>query len=123
MRMKITVIAAALLLACLCLPFRALSGQGPETRQGRRRITESVDDRKSFRLPNTTNSRVRRSQDEGRASAELPMERVVLTLKSSPEQEADLERFLAQQQDPRSSHYHEWLTPEQFGERFGASRE
>src|SRR2546421_7907453 len=66
---------------------------------------------RSTLFPYTTlfrsHARIRRSQDEGRVAADLPMDRVVLTLKSSPEQEADLERFLAEQQDPSSPHYHE----------------
>src|SRR5207253_4776078 len=49
--------------------------------------------------------------------------RAILALKSSPEQEADLAGFLAQQQDPSSPHYHQWLTPKEFGERFGVSAE
>ena len=48
---------------------------------------------------------------------------MLLVLKSSAEQETALEQFLAEQQDPSSPHYHEWLTPQQFGERFGASQE
>src|SRR5205085_12057976 len=69
----------------------------------------------------TTHGRIRQARDNGRVPADLRMERAILTLKSSPEQEADLESFLAQQQDTSSPHYHEWLTPQQFGERFGAS--
>jgi len=48
------------------------------------------------------------------------MERVLLQLSSSPAQEAALEQLLADQQDPASPRYHAWLTPEQFGEQFGA---
>jgi subtilase family serine protease len=44
-------------------------------------------------------------------------------LESSPEQETELEQLLAEQQDPSSPRYHEWLTPRQFGERFGASQQ
>jgi pseudomonalisin len=124
MGIKTTVVAVALFIACMCSPFNALSGQGErQSRPGRRRITESVDDRKPLRLPNSTHARIRRALDEGRVAADLPMERAVLMLKNSPEQEADLERFLAEQQDPTSPHYHQWLTPQQFGERFGASPE
>jgi uncharacterized protein (TIGR03437 family) len=40
-----------------------------------------------------------------------------LTLRLKP---ADgLEQFLAEQRNPSSPNYHRWLTPEQFGERFG----
>ncbi len=37
--------------------------------------------------------------------------------------EADLDAFLAALQDPRSPDYHHWLTPEEFGERFGQPAE
>ena len=49
------------------------------------------------------------------------MNRIVMNLKGSPEQEAELEQLLADQQNPASPRFHQWLTPEQFGERFGAS--
>ena len=51
------------------------------------------------------------------------MERMLLPLTSSAEQTAAIEQLLADQQDPASPRYHAWLTPEQFGERFGAARE
>ena len=112
-------VTVALLAAFLSGALKALHGQGktPE----RKRITEAVDNRRTIRLPQTTHARIRSAQDNGRVPADLPMDRAILTLKSSPEQEADLEAFLGQQQDPSSPHYHEWLTPQQFGERFGAS--
>ena len=49
------------------------------------------------------------------------MERVLLMLKGSSEQEAALDQLLTEQQDPSSPRFHQWLTPEEFGQRFGAS--
>ncbi len=37
--------------------------------------------------------------------------------------EAGLDALLARQQDPSSADYHRWLTPEEFGERFGQPAE
>jgi len=37
-------------------------------------------------------------------------------------QEADLNTLLAQLQNPSSPNFHKWLTPEQFGSRFGISQ-
>src|SRR2546428_9134549 len=119
MTLKRMVVAVALLAAFWGGGMKALQGQGKIS--VRKRITEPVDNRRTIRLPETTHARIRRARDNGRVPADLPMERAILALKSSPEQEADLDAFLAQQQDPSSPHYHEWLTPEQFGERFGAS--
>src|SRR5208337_5138863 len=63
------------------------------------------------------------ANDRGRVAATLAMDRILMALKSSPEQEAALEQLLAEQQDPASPHYREWLTPQQFGERFGAGQQ
>jgi subtilase family serine protease len=46
---------------------------------------------------------------------------MLLLLNSTRAQSADLEALLAAQQDPDSPLYHQWLTPAQFGARFGAS--
>jgi hypothetical protein len=51
------------------------------------------------------------------------MERMLLDLASSPEQEAALAQLLAEQQDPDSPRYHSWLTPDEFGEQFGVSQQ
>jgi pro-kumamolisin-like protein len=49
------------------------------------------------------------------------MRRMLLVLKRSPEQEAALQKLLDDQQDKSSPTYHQWLTPEQFGQQFGPS--
>jgi uncharacterized protein (TIGR03437 family) len=40
-------------------------------------------------------------------------------MKPSAAQQADLDRLLEEQRDRSSPNYHQWLTPEQFGDRFG----
>lgn len=40
----------------------------------------------------------------------------------SAAQQAELEALIAAQQDPRSPQYHQWLSPEQFGARFGMAQ-
>ena len=47
------------------------------------------------------------------------MERMLLVLKRSPEQESALQKLLDDQQDKSSPNYHKWLTPEDFGKQFG----
>ena len=49
------------------------------------------------------------------------MDRMLLVLSRSPEQEAALQALLAAQQNPSSPQFRKWLTPEEFGERFGAA--
>jgi Pro-kumamolisin, activation domain/Bacterial Ig-like domain (group 3) len=57
----------------------------------------------------------------GPAADSLAMDRVLLLLRRSEAQEADLEALLDAQQDKSSPLYHAWLTPEEFGRRFGPS--
>jgi len=46
---------------------------------------------------------------------------MTLTLAPSASQQAGLNKLLAEQQTPGSPNYHRWLTPEEYGQRFGAS--
>ena len=57
--------------------------------------------------------------DIGAAPPDLPMNRMLLVLKRSPEQERALHTLLDDQQDKASPHYHKWLTPDEFGAQFG----
>jgi pro-kumamolisin-like protein len=85
------------------------------------RISQAVDETKLTRLRGNTHPMARPQFDMGAAPPDLPMERILLVLKSSPAQVAALERLLAQQQDRSSPNYHKWLTPDEFGQQFGAS--
>ena len=87
------------------------------------RITGRPDNSVLVRIPGTTNPLVGVAKEIGRAAGTLPMERMLLHLTSSAEQTAAIEQLLADQQDPASPRYHAWLTPEQFGEQFGAAQE
>ncbi len=59
--------------------------------------------------------------DAGEAPDSLQMGGLELVLAQTPAQEQALQQLLAEQQDPKSPQYHHWLTPSQFGARFGAS--
>ena len=59
--------------------------------------------------------------DAGAADPALRLERMILVLRSDPAREAALQTLLAAQQNSSSPLYHQWLTPEEFAQRFGAS--
>jgi subtilase family serine protease len=61
--------------------------------------------------------------DVGAADPDLPLERMTLSLRPRPGADGELARLLAAQHDPASPGYHRWITPEEFGKRFGASDE
>jgi len=63
-----------------------------------------------------------KQNDLGRVSATQVFHRMVMLLQGSAAQKADLAQLLIDQQDPASPAYHQWLTPTQFGQRFGPSQ-
>ncbi len=82
-------------------------------------ITQPIDESQLTTLRGNTHPLARPQFDLGTAPASLPMERMLLVLKRSPEQETALRTLLDNQQDKHSPSYHKWLTPEQFGKQFG----
>lgn len=63
----------------------------------------------------------RPENDQGRMSATTVLPRMVMMFNRTPEQQAELEKLLEEQQDRSSTNYHRWLTPEQFADRFAMS--
>jgi hypothetical protein len=82
-------------------------------------ITQPVDETRLTVLKGNTHRLARPEFDQGAAPATLPMQRMLLVLKRSPQQEAALIKLLDDQQDKASPSYHMWLTPAQFGQQFG----
>src|SRR5262249_11554079 len=59
--------------------------------------------------------------DRGPVGDLFQMNYVMMMFKPTPEQQDALNALLNEQQDPSSPNYHRWLTPEEFGDRFGMS--
>jgi len=87
------------------------------------RITQPIDDRIVIHLPGSTHPLAVAANDVGRVEGALPMRRMLLLLKPSTQQEAALNRLIDWQQDKDAPEYHQWLSPEQFGQRFGPAQE
>ena len=58
-------------------------------------------------------------RDAGRMPSNTKLNGVSIVFSRSAAQQTALEKLLAAQQDPASPEFHRWLTPEQFGARFG----
>lgn len=86
---------------------------------GRARITGALDESQRVTLKGNTHPLARPQFDSGSAPPDLPMDRMLLVLKRSPEQQAALNQLLDSQHDKNSPNYHKWLTPEAFGAQFG----
>lgn len=82
-------------------------------------ITEAIDEAHLKILKGNTYPLARPEFDLGTADGSLPMNRMLLVLKRSDDQERALRKLLDDQQDKHSPNYHKWLTPEKFGEQFG----
>ncbi len=83
------------------------------------RIREPLDEGRRFVLKGNVHPLARAQFQIAGAPADLPMDRMLLVLKRSPEQEAALLKLLDDQQDKSSLDFHKWVTPEQFGKQFG----
>jgi subtilase family serine protease len=85
------------------------------------RIANVVSGNSRVPLQGTISGRVRRSSDLGAAPAAQKLESLSLRFSLTAAQQADLTQLLAAQMTPGSPSYHQWLTPEQYGARFGLS--
>jgi hypothetical protein len=101
----------------ILLPHRTFAQSAPVPS----RITQAVNESNLTVLKGNTYYLASAEYDRGAAPASLPMNRMLLVLQRSPSQEAALEQLLDEQQDHSSPNYHQWLTPQQFGQQFGPS--
>jgi len=62
-----------------------------------------------------------KQNEVGRVAGSQVFHRMVLLTQRSAAQDAELKQLLQEQQDPTSPQYHKWLTPTEFGVRFGPS--
>ncbi len=85
------------------------------------RGAQPVDESQTVTLKGNVHPLARTEFDLGAVRGDLRLERMVLVLAPSAEQQAALDALVEAQQDPNSPEYHEWLTPAEFGARFGVS--
>jgi subtilase family serine protease len=88
----------------------------------RDRITQPIDSSQIKTLQGNVHPLALPQYDQGRVSPNMKIQGVSLVFKLSASQQAALDQLLADQQDPSSTDYHNWLTPEQYAARFGMSQ-
>lgn len=79
----------------------------------------AINDSDRVTLHGNVHPLARAEFDRGSAPASMPMNNMIMLLSIRPDAQAQLDQLLAEQQDPKSPNFHKWLTPAEFGLRFG----
>ncbi len=85
------------------------------------RITTAIDSRRPVVYRGSVPRLAQPQDDQGAVDPEFRLGNITLMLGPSAAQQAAMEQLLAEQQDPASPHFHDWLTPEAYADQFGAS--
>ena len=93
----------------------------PSQAQTANRIVQRLDPAHVQLLPNHHPRWANPSNSAGQVPPDSNLEHMTLVLARSPEREAAFEKLLAEQQDPASPNFHQWLTPAEIGNRYGLS--
>jgi uncharacterized membrane protein YkoI len=86
-------------------------------------VTQNVDEEKRITLHGNTRPEAKFENDRGPVAGNFPMEHMLLQLRRSPEQEQALQRFIDELQTQGSPNFHQWMSAEQFGEKYGVTKQ
>ena len=85
------------------------------------RVFGRVNDAQLTVLKGNTHPMARPEFDKGPLDAGRMLEKIVMVLKRSPEQDAELAALNQRQYDPKSADFHHWLHADEFGALYGPS--
>ena len=117
----LSLVSPAILLAFTATVAIPASAQALKDSSQPPRITHIVDESSLVTLRGNTPPLAQSKFDQGPAPASLPAPRMLLVLTRSTQQEADLQTYLQSVQNADSPSYRKFLTPDEFGSRFGVS--
>jgi hypothetical protein len=89
--------------------------------QARVMITQPVSNQRRVVVRNSQHPLARPEFEISEIDPALKLQRMLLVLTPPAEREAELTAFLESQHDLNSPNFHHWLTPEEFGQKFGPS--
>ncbi|QBB70289.1 hypothetical protein ELE36_07895 [Pseudolysobacter antarcticus] len=107
--------------ALACLLLLAFGFSTVAMAQVRDLVRGSVDSNNVVRLSESKVSWASAENDLGALDEATVLQALSVNLKRSAMRQAAFESLLQEQQDPASVNFHAWLTPQQVGEKFGAS--
>ena len=87
------------------------------------RIVNAIEEGKLVRLTGQTHRLALPKYDAGEVSDSFPMQHMYLQLRRSSEQEKALVQAIDEIQDETSGHYHQWLTADELGEKYGPAQQ
>ena len=85
------------------------------------RVPARVDGGVTVVLQGSLHSRATKENDRGPVDPSLGISGITLNIKLSNGQQTELDQLLEEQRDPSSASYQKWLTPDEYGARFGLS--
>jgi subtilase family serine protease len=85
------------------------------------RVTSAVDNHTRAALTGSMPPRAQHAADLGAIAPDSRLQGITLAFSRTAAQQADLSALILAQQTPGSPQFHQWLTPAQFGARFGVS--
>ncbi len=104
---------------CFLMSAMVIVGSLAAYAQSSPRITQAIDQRSYVTLSGNTRPEANVLNSNGPVAATLPVDHILLFLQRSPEQEAAVDQFVTSLNDRNSPNFHQWLTAQEFGERFG----
>jgi subtilase family serine protease len=85
-------------------------------------ITSRIDEATLVTLRGNTRTEATAMNDRGRVEDATRMDHMFLLLQRAPEREQALVSMIDQLHDRKSTNFHHWLTPQQFGENYGVGQ-
>ena len=120
-KLRSTLFALAVRIAVIAIPLLTSSGLAQRRAAPMNRITHLIDESDVVTLSGNTHPLARPEFDRGSIPEETRIERIILLLQPDPNRQKELDVLTEAQQNPESPSYHKWLSPEEYGSRFGAS--
>src|SRR2546430_1294308 len=111
------VVAAAMI--CALGSASAARGQAVKPRL----VTQAVDESNRVTMRGNVHPFARAEFDQGAITDTQSVNRIYLLLNRSAEQQAALDKLMREQVDAGSANFHKWLTPEEYGAKFGPADE
>ena len=112
----------AVLCAIVSAPLYSPAAQA-QSQSIQRLVTQEVDESRRVTMHGNVHPFARSEFDRGTLNDSQPINRIYMLLSRSAEQQTALDKLMLEQMDSTSPNFHKWLTPEEYGTKFGPSEE